>query len=229
MQLIKSLKFIAKSIKRFDPNRQKFFWIGRAPAWIMWERMTRLFGVELAENSKLSLLNFELLEELVTSLKFQNIFRESRRIIYHRTYEQEIFKNSTYEDLLLRESSLNYSPHEVCQIILLTKQHKVYRSPIFHGEEARAVDISTLENWIEKLDYKVRKDGFDVLRIQINHTHPTLEFVEYLAGEGNQCRLSLSGLSQADFEVGRRLAASFKHPIQLKAITPSGLFFSSFM
>jgi len=191
--------------------------------------MIRCYNIEFQKKSKVSVLSHGLLEKLLRTEKFKNIFIENSRIYYNRFEKQEIIKNSDYENLLLEESSLDFFPHEVCQIRLITKQHKIYQSPLFHGTEDRSVDLTTLEKWIHKLDAKARKDGFDIHKIQINHTHPTLEFVEFFDDQFEQLSLSLSSLSKADIHVGHKLSEFWAYPIQLKAITPSGHYFSRFV
>ena len=141
------------------------------------------------------------------------------------SWGKQILKSSDAFELdLFNKSKTMFSFREAVVIRVRTMQGLTIDSKVLKGEFSSFKNIKSIESEILSLDFKVRRNSFDINYFEIIHTHPTGCYIEQ---DGDYEVLSLGGLSQADYEVADYLKEKYGILFKLKAVCPGGVTYCS--
>ncbi len=172
---------------------------------------------------KKSILNYNELKNI--SAKSSLVNADGPFLVQKNIWSKQILKSSDRFELNLFEKSKTlFSFRELVVIRAKTRQGLVIDSKILKGEFSSFKNIQSIEQEIYDLDFKIRKNSFDLDYFEIIHTHPTGCYIE--KEDGHEV-ISLGGLSQSDYDVANYLQNKFQVGFRLKAICPGGITYCS--
>lgn len=171
-------------------------------------------------------LDFRTVRELVrNSFYKKELERRAEGPAFFFKQWQLITPATSVEDNLLQCSLQYFIPHEVCQIVVKSKSGGKYLSSVCHGlffsfgneKRINKMIVRTLKN--NNLSYG------DIEKIEIIHTHPSIDFV--LETHEDESFLYLNALSESDLNLAQFLSNQWKSLLTIKAVTHSQLSFSA--
>jgi hypothetical protein len=201
-------------------KKDNFKWAYERPSFFLWKRFQILHPHLISKKQSLALLNYEHLRRFVSQEgRFQSLSMSEGRIFFYKKEvgNQLVTRNQGDEKKLLKLSSLNFYPHEVGQIQIITRQ-KTYSSKAFHGCINQVGSFNKILNETQKLLYLAKSEGADIQKVELKHTHPTIDL---LADDGEELKLILGGLSSKDVLMAKAISQYIECKISIKAITPS--------
>ena len=170
-----------------------------------------------------NILNFTQLREISKETSLINM--DGPFLIKRTPYLSQIIRNSSSEEIkLFRKSKRLMLFKEHVFVRAITLQGIKFDSKILKGSFDKFENIDALKYEFKKLDFKIRKNGFDLKSFEIIHTHPTGCYVEKM--DGNMV-ISLGGISEADLEVSNYFNDIFNVRVELRAICPGNITFCS--
>ncbi|MBL6990447.1 MAG: hypothetical protein ISR65_11740 [Bacteriovoracaceae bacterium] len=205
------------------PNINDYNWYGGAPHKSLWKRMFSLYPINLAKNGSLMLLNYDLLLKLWEKNLLTSIFYKKHNKLYLCKDDQLVTNSSIDQIQLLTHARLTTSPREVVQIKVHTLGGTPVYSKITYGKNNSVDCIKGLMQKIQTIIHHTKTQGQNIVEIQINHTHPSLDFI---ANEGDNLKFILNGLGKQDCITGAQLCQFIDYPLTISAITPGQLTYS---
>ncbi|ATH07891.1 hypothetical protein BIY24_07990 [Halobacteriovorax marinus] len=172
---------------------------------------------------KKSILNFKQLKEI--GLRSSLINCDGPFLIQKSKNGKQILKSSDpFERNLFKKSQGIFGFRENVILRVKTIQGTSIESNILKGEFDSFKNMELLEREIRSLDFKVRKNSFDIAYFEIIHTHPT---GCYLQRDDEYEVISLGGLSEADYMAANYLSEKYGYHFKLKAICPGEITYCS--
>lgn len=172
---------------------------------------------------KKSILNYQKLKEI--SIQSSLIHLDGPFLVQKTNHNKQLLKASdSFEKNLFKDSSRFFSFKETVIVRVKTKQGISFDSELLRGESSSFKNLKLIQNQIHELDFKVRKNSFDVDYFEIIHTHPT---GCYLEKDGEYDVVTLGGLSSSDYEVADYFRNKFECDFKLKAVCPGGITYCS--
>lgn len=179
-------------------------WVGSRPTFALWVKFILKTGIRPGKKHKVALLDYWSIKELEQESDYFD--------------GQNICENGEEEEILLNKSMLGIFPHEVFQIKIRTSSGHIIEGPVFHGTPEKSSTYNELRKIIKQLVFKTRTEGYQIVEVELVHTHPSLE-VMIISGDDH--KFIFNGLSKTDCTTGQRLAEFLDYPLLLRAITPS--------
>lgn len=170
-------------------------------------------------------LDFRTIRELVrNSLYKKELERRAEGPAFFFQEWQLITPATSTEDNLLSGSLKYFIPHEVCQIVIKCKGGEKYLSSIAHGLFFSFGSEKRINKMITHTLSKNNLTYGDIEKIEIIHTHPSIDFV--LETQEQESFLYLNALSKSDLNLAQHLSNQWNALLTIKAVTHSQLSFA---
>jgi hypothetical protein len=169
-------------------------------------------------------LNYQVILELLNYSLYQKELQRSPAGPMFFFYQWQLISFATQQERKLLQESISLGvPHEVCQITLTTSSGEQKRSAIFHGGLFSVATEKLFWTKIAELLGDHKRD--DVKRIEIIHTHPSIDFI--LETNQDESFIYLNGLSQQDLQLAQNISKKYSGILKIKAVTHSELSYSA--
>ncbi len=171
-------------------------------------------------------LDFSTIRELVrNSLYKKDLTRKAEGPAFFFEQWQLITPANCREEKLLSQSLKFFVPHEVCQIVVKTKSGDMFESSVCHGLFFSFGDSSRINRMIIKTLRTNDIEKSAISKIDIIHTHPSIDFI--LETNKQESFLYLNALSKSDLNMAGHVSKQWNNLITIKAVTHSQLSFAA--
>jgi hypothetical protein len=219
------IKSVTNTIFNKIPSVNDFNWIGQKPIKSLWKRMYIVHDLKIKKNSDLIILSYKNLIKFISEKYLEDVFYiENKRLYFKGICKQLVTRNTSTEVSLLKHSMLNTIPHEVMQIKLFSDSGFYMESSITHGEVSKIEKLDMISRKIDKMIFDFKKNGSNLSRVQIDHTHPSLDLA-LITNE--KIKYFFNGLSESDYKFANLIRNHILKPVTIRAISPCGWTYSA--
>ena len=215
--ILNTLSFVYTTIF----HRNKVTWKGLYPSRAVQVRMKK--KTKKCMNRAIILNYFDLKEFGEAKVASFHYNETKKQLFFGNKDNQRVKTNSSADLELLSKSLLNIFPHEVMEIRIHTSSGELFCSKVKHGNMFSVGKLRSIKSEVYKVLEMARRSGEQAIRVEVAHTHPSYDTV---FTDGNSSSYLINGLSESDKNVGITLREFIDVPVEIKAISASGVNYS---